>query len=202
MVVEVLPGKENMQRDSDNLFLLEKGLIEPRRRIYKWSEPTVSIGYSQIERAFPVKVVRRPTGGGALLHGWDISFSITDYRESWGKDFSKIYARVMERLQMSFEYLGIKPSISRNKSRYDSFYCFDYSSFGELTFEGKKLVACAMRVLNNAFLVHGSININVDYKAYSKIMGVDKDLLMQRVWSLEQLGIKEEQVLQALSKSL
>ncbi len=200
--MEVLSGKENMEKDSNNLFLLDDQKATPQKRIYKWKEPTISIGYYQQEKAFCVPVVRRPTGGGALLHGWDISFSIADYREAWGGDFGKIYKNVSERLMAGFEKLGIKLEISKNKSRYNSYFCFDYPTLGELTYKGKKVVACAMRVLKNAFLVHGSININLDYQKASQILKVSQQELFQRVLSLDLLEIDEYALLQAVLKDL
>ncbi len=202
MVVQVLSGEENMYIDAQNLFLLEEGRLPPKRRIYKWSEPTISIGYSQKECPFSVPVVRRPTGGGALLHGWDVSFSITDHRDAWGGSFSKIYKNIMELLRSAFEELGLKLELSKNRSRSDSYYCFDYPTLGELTYKDKKVVACAMRLLKNTFLVHGSVNTNLDYQTASQILQVPEERLRERLLSLDLLGIEEAQFLQALSKSL
>ncbi len=81
--LESLKGEENMKRDWENLLLAQEG--RGSFRLYTWKEKTLSIGYSQAFLDFPIKMVKRPTGGGALLHGWDVSFSYAGLREEWGK---------------------------------------------------------------------------------------------------------------------
>ncbi len=69
MVIEASSGEENMRIDTQNL--LEKEKLPPKRRIYNRLLPTGT--------PFYVPMVRKPTGNGALLHGWGVSsFSITD----------------------------------------------------------------------------------------------------------------------------
>jgi len=103
---EVLSPEENMKRDEELLFSLEEGKIEPCFRIYERSELCISIGKNQEMKKFPIKVVRRPTGGGALIHGWDISFCIVDYKRK--QNLWKIYKRISENFVKIFEYFRIK----------------------------------------------------------------------------------------------
>ncbi|MFN3471319.1 MAG: lipoate--protein ligase family protein, partial [Aquificaceae bacterium] len=65
--LELLSGKENMERDWNNLLATEESQ-RPRFRVYQWKEITLSLGYSQEPINLPIPVVKRPTGGGALLH--------------------------------------------------------------------------------------------------------------------------------------
>jgi lipoate-protein ligase A len=83
-MIEVLDGFENMQKDHENFLRVEDG-GGPFFRLYLWKKPVISLGFHQEPRDFSVDVVKRPTGGGALLHGWDISFSVADVKEMWGK---------------------------------------------------------------------------------------------------------------------
>ncbi|MGB9874139.1 MAG: lipoyl protein ligase domain-containing protein [Hydrogenobacter sp.] len=202
-MIEVRTGFENMKIDQDNLLALEEGRGEPVKRIYMWSEPTISIGYSQKPREFSVPVVRRPTGGGALLHGWDISFSIVDYKNSWGKSFSEIYRKLSQRLADAFGSIGVSVEICKNKGvQGDSYYCFFFPNLGELTVNGRKLVACAMRTLKRAFLLHGSVFLDLDYTVASQIIGVPEDELRRRIVCAQDLGLSKEDVLQVLSQGL
>ncbi len=70
-------AEENMAQDSALLADCEQGLIPPTVRFYGWSEPAITLGYSQnaeaeldrdLCRELGIAVVRRPTGGRALLH--------------------------------------------------------------------------------------------------------------------------------------
>jgi lipoate-protein ligase A len=101
-MIEVLDGYENMQKDYENFLRVEEG-GGPFFRLYLWKKPVISLGFHQEPRDFPVDVVKRPTGGGALLHGWDISFSVVDVKEMWGKSPKKIYLRLMGLLKESLE---------------------------------------------------------------------------------------------------
>ncbi|SHK47024.1 lipoyl protein ligase domain-containing protein [Thermocrinis minervae] len=202
-MVEILPGKENMEKDLMNLYLVEEGKEDRLFRLYMWSELTVSIGYSQKERKFLVPVVRRPTGGGALLHGWDLSFSIADLKERWGENAGKIYREVMGRLLEVLRSFGINARMSKNRSGYaDAYFCYFYPTLGEITVEGRKLVACAMRTLRRSFLLHGSIFLRMDYGIASEILGVSIDHILERVISLEELGFDSTSLLDRLSERL
>ncbi|GAB6066206.1 lipoate--protein ligase family protein [Aquifex pyrophilus] len=190
---EVLPPEENMRRDEEILLELERGKIQPSFRIYEWSEVCVSLGRNQESRDFPVKVVRRPTGGGALLHGWDLSFSVVGYREGKSplkiyKDFSRIFIKIFERF-------GVKVFLERNKSYdKDEYFCFFFPTFGEIkTQEGKKLVALAMRTLKKGFLIHGSVYKYFNYEEAERILGINRDALRKRITSLCELGINSEE---------
>lgn len=202
-MIEVRTGFENMNTDRDNLLALEEGRGEPVKRIYMWNQLTISIGYSQKPREFSVPVVRRPTGGGALLHGWDMSFSLVDYKNAWGKSFTQIYRKFSQKLTDAFSSIGVSLEMCESKSlQGDSYYCFFFPSFGELTINGRKFVACAMRTLKKAFLIHGSIFLDFDYKAASKITGVPEDELRRRIVCAQDLGLSKGDVLQVLSQGL
>ena len=78
-------GPTNMARDEALLALVGEGKSPPTLRTYLWSPPTISLGYFQkyadYERLDPpageLPVVRRQTGGGAILHDRELTYSIT-----------------------------------------------------------------------------------------------------------------------------
>jgi lipoate-protein ligase A len=202
-MIEVRTGFENMNIDRDNLLALEEGIGKPVRRIYMWSQLTISIGYSQKPREFSIPVVRRPTGGGALLHGWDISFSLVDYKKAWGESPTQIYRKISQKLTDAFRSVGVSLEMCENKSlQGDSYYCFFFPSFGELTVNGRKFVACAMRTLKKVFLIHGSIFLDFDYTTASKITSVPEDEIRRRIVCAQDLGLSKVDVLQVLSQGL
>jgi lipoate-protein ligase A len=196
-MIEVLDGYENMQKDYENFLRVEEG-GGPFFRIYLWKKPVISLGFHQEPRDFPVDVVKRPTGGGALLHGWDISFSVVDAREMWGKSPKKIYLRFMGLLKESLERLGLSLGISNYEGSYREYFCIFQPTFGEITHRGKKLVACAMRMGKRGFLLHGSLFWTLDYLEAEQIMGIPSERLRDRMITFEELSVSWEELLKAV----
>ena len=203
MIVEVLSPEENMGRDLES-FLRVEGGGESSFRLYRWDRLCISLGYFQREKTeVRLSTVRRPTGGGALLHGWDISFSIADLKESWGGKPSKIYAKVSDIFIKIFKEFGAAPKLERFRGRYlGRFYCFWVPTLGELSLGGRKVLSMAMRTGKRAFLIHGSIYIDFDYEHASRLLGVPKELLRERIVSLRELGIEESIFLKVLHQEL
>ena len=82
---EPLSGPVNMARDEALLHAVERGESGPTLRLYRWEPPTISLGYFQCyadyealpEPAGSLTVVRRLTGGGAILHDLELTYSLT-----------------------------------------------------------------------------------------------------------------------------
>ncbi len=196
-MIEVLNGYENMQKDYENFLLVEEG-GGPFLRLYLWKKPVISLGFHQEPRDFPVDVVKRPTGGGALLHGWDISFSVADAKEMWGKSPKKIYLRLMGLLKESLKRLGLSLEVSNYAGSYREYFCIFQPTFGEITHRGKKLVACAMRMGKRGFLLHGSLFWTLDYLRAEQIMGIPGERLRDRMITFEELSVSWEELLKAV----
>jgi len=196
-MIEVLDGYENMQKDYENFLRVEEG-GGPFIRLYLWKKPVISLGFHQEPRDFPVDVVKRPTGGGALLHGWDISFSVVDVKEMWGKSPKKIYPRLMGLLKESLESLGLSLELSNYGGSYREYFCIFQPTFGEITHRGKKLVACAMRVGKRGFLLHGSLFLALDYLRAEQITGIPSEKLRDRMITFEELSVSREELLKAV----
>lgn len=202
--LECLKGEENMKRDWENLQKVEESGGEILR-FYSWSERTLSIGYSQEAPRIAIKVVKRPTGGGALLHGWDLSFSYAGPRDKWGNSFTKIYINFMGLILEILRDMDKAFEMSRYKGGYDDFFCYFYPTLGEISIGGKKVIACAMRVMKNSFLIHGSLFWDMDYSYFEKLTGIRADILRQRIITLRELGLEEKDlfgILKALRNTL
>ena len=167
-------------------------------RIYLWKKPVISLGFHQEPRDFPVDVVKRPTGGGALLHGWDVSFSVADVKGMWGKGPKKIYLRLIGLLKESLERLGPSLELSNYAGSYREYFCIFQPTFGEITHRGKKLVACAMRVGKSGFLLHGSLFWTLDYLRAEQITGIPSERLRDRTITFEELSVSWEELLKAV----
>ncbi len=192
--VELLSPEENMERDLKMFCNIEEGKYEEAVRLYRWSELCISVGFSQKINSFPIKAVRRPTGGGILIHGWDISFALAGKREKWGNRPKEIYRRVAERIKEIFKKLGIKVCMEKFSGNYlMREICYWVPAFGEITYKNRKLVFMAMKTGKRAFLIHGSIYETFDYKKASEILKVPEDYLRDRVISLEEIGVSTEE---------
>ena len=203
--VEVLSPEENMRRDEEALLAFEENPEpKPKIRLYRWDRICLSLGHFQKEKSFlKLPTVRRPTGGGALLHGWDISFSIVDLRSRWGGTPSRIYRRVSEIFIGTFSNLGVEVRLERFRGRYlDRFYCFWVPTLGELTFKGRKVVSMAMRTMRKSFLVHGSVYTEFDYAKVQELLGIPEKALRERIVSLKELGLEEKELITTLGKAL
>ena len=204
-LVETLSPEENMERDYQAFLSVEEGTGKPPIvRLYKWNRLCLSLGHSQKDKpGLKLPLVKRPTGGGALLHGWDVSFSIADLKDRWGGKPSSIYGNIADIVKGVFEKLGTEVKQERFRGRYlDRFYCFWVPTLGELTYGGRKVVAMAMRTGRRAFILHGSVYVDFDYDEASRILGVDKAILKSRVISLREMGLREEEFLKTLSSRL
>jgi len=190
----VASAEENLSLDGKLFFDLEEGEGEPAFRLYRWSELALSLGYHQKPLPLPLRQVRRPTGGGALLHRWDVSFALVDRRR---ESPLRTYARFTALLKELLKKLGLELFSCPEGKR--SELCYFYSTKGELcTREGKKAVAVAMRSGRRAFLLHGSFYFHFPYREASRLLRVPERRLRRNLLSLEEAGIREEDLTEAL----
>lgn len=165
--------------DGAEQMALDAGLMERARasgeavlRVYAWAQPTLSFGRHEavrghfdaatLERA-SVGVVRRPTGGRALLHDREVTYSVTspvDPLEPLAASYGRINALLLEALAR----LGVAASEAPagRAVRPGRSTCFAEPSAGELVVDGRKLVGSAQLREHGAFLQHGSILLGDD----------------------------------------
>lgn len=134
-------------------------------RVYTWSRPTLSLGMHERSRLDPaavaaagVDVVRRPTGGRALLHHREVTYSVT--APSQGSSLSESYRAINAILLAALSRLGVHATEAERRGpamRPDGAACFAEPNVGELVLDGRKLVGSAQRRDEQALLQHGSI---------------------------------------------
>jgi lipoate-protein ligase A len=196
----ILTPWENMRIDRE---LFKESEQNPRGglyRIYGWDRLCVSIGRNQKLR-FEIPTVRRPTGGGALLHGWDISFSLIAPRKNWGSSAKDIYLRFSQKLvkyigEPNLKLLSSSPGYSLKE------LCYTIPSVGELSVGNRKLFALAMRSGKKVFLIQGTVYESFDYPKAAQILNTDEDILRERITSLREVGIEKEYLLSRLKSFL
>jgi lipoate-protein ligase A len=141
--------------------------------IYSWSRPTLSFGRNQpasglydVERirAAGIDVVRRPTGGRAILHHREVTYSVTAPLED-AAPLREAYSRINNILQMGLSRLGVSVELASPSPRApvpSVRPCFETPGEGELIAHGGKLVGSAQWRDDGALLQHGSILVDDD----------------------------------------
>lgn len=178
---ETLTGKENMQIDSDLLeFAIKNELKEPIFRLYGWEPACVSLGRNQKDdfldyellKSKNIDVVRRLTGGRALLHDNEITYSFI-CPESFLQNGSHIvssYKEISQILIDKFKKLGIDLDFGSSKPIKTGFdYCMLISTGADLCYKEKKLIGSAQCRSHGYILQHGSILYDYDKKLLEEI---------------------------------
>jgi len=158
-------------------------LSPPTLRIYKWEKPSVSIGYFQqlndinldycAEKNYPL--VRRPTGGRAILHESELTYSFCSRYDSLSfkgrllEDYSSISKALLAGLKLTG--VDAMSSFSRERGNgHKNPACFKAVSYGEVTVEGKKVIGSAQKRYTNGLLQQGSILLNFNAAELHKVL--------------------------------
>ena len=165
-------GAENMARDVA-LMHRAKETGEVVFSVYGWSKPTLSLGRNQRAEgcydrkkmhAMGIDVVRRPTGGRALLHHRELTYSVTAPIE-FSPSLREAYERINQILLSGLQRLGVGASVAAGIGSAippTDIPCFATPARGELVSDGRKLVGSAQWRDAGALLQHGSILIEDD----------------------------------------
>ena len=171
-----LDAFENMAADEAIYRLNHAESALPTLRLYSWSKPSVSLGYFQdaekeidleVCRKHHIDVVRRPTGGKAVLHGQDLTYLVVAKESNplFPKDILGTYKVISQCITDGLATLGIKavmsPGLRKAESSLKAF-CFSEPSKNELLVGGKKICGSAQARSHGIFLQHGSLLIDFD----------------------------------------
>ncbi len=196
-------GSFNMSAD---LYLLNKYKVaddfssRPTLRIYYFSPPALSLGFFQKDKEINAKIIEkakhkgydivsRPTGGRAVLHKKEITYSVTaSYKDGiFAGKLIDTYKKIGEFLYLFFIKLGLKPDVcgiaangsiprsknnknnKNNKASENNFNCFLKAHSYEITFGGRKICGNSQRRNDTAFLQHGSIYIDYNPEEHIEI---------------------------------
>lgn len=178
---EVKSGLENMQIDSDLLDrAISENSKEPVFRLYGWSPACVSLGRNQKDdfldydflKSENIDVVRRLTGGRALLHDDEITYSFicpVSYL-AHGKNVTQSYMEISQILIDKFSKLGINLEFGGENGVHTKFdYCMLISTGADLCYQGKKLIGSAQCRKQGYILQHGSILYDFNMVLLEKI---------------------------------
>ena len=162
------PGAVNMQRDTELLDRWRPG-DPPILRVYRWQPYTVTYGYHQRDEDFDHQaiadlgfdLVRRPTGGRAILHAEELTYSVVGPSPSslFGDSLHSCYMKINEALVAFLCDLGHAAEISggEDRSEMKQAVCFKSAGQHEIRVAGRKIIGSAQRRGDGVFLQHGSI---------------------------------------------
>ncbi len=165
-------GPANMALDESMAVSVAQGQKPPTLRIYGWNSRTISIGRFQSASDIAweeaqeqgVDVVRRPTGGRALLHAEEVTYAVALPQDHGlaAEGVLETYRRISQGLVAALEHLGLAADpllASRRLPGRNSAACFEIPSAYEITVEGRKLIGSAQCSREGYVLQHGSIPI-------------------------------------------
>jgi lipoate-protein ligase A len=172
-----LDGPVNMARDEALLDAVGQGQAPATLRLYQWSSPTISLGYFQPYAAYEalpspagsLPVVRRLTGGGAILHDLELTYSIVfpAGHPLVEGGAHRLYELAHEGIIASLHRLGLSAAPSGqtddSSARSGPFFCFDRRHRYDLVIGKKKIAGSAQRRRRDAVLQHGSIILGNRY---------------------------------------
>ena len=165
---------ENMAIDQSILDSVSISGV-PVLRFYQWSEATLSMGYFQRFRtrsehaaSFPIRCVRRATGGGAIVHDQELTYSIclpVEPGKAWGRD--TLYQQTHQAIADALACFGVHAvpfrlsgACIRTKEENSRFLCFQRRTEEDLVVSGYKVLGSAQRKTRTAVLQHGSLLIH------------------------------------------
>lgn len=183
----IFNGQKNMDIDSE---IFEESIRLNRKeavfRFYGWSPACVSLGRNQKDdfidynllKKYGVDCVRRLTGGRALFHDNELTYSyvIPASELENGENITESYKQISGILIDIFEKLGIKLTIGgleRHITRDN--YCMSVSTGADLCFGGRKFIGSAQCRKNGYILQHGSILLDYDKNLIDKIFHENTD---------------------------
>lgn len=177
-------GSMNMAIDEAILTSTIQNTKPPSLRLYAWEPGCLSLGYAQPyadidEQALSENgwdLVRRPTGGRAILHFDEITYSISACLTSPAVQGNLLesYRRLSGGLIKALEYLGIVANADReysnNELTQDHPVCFEVPSNYEITVAGRKLIGSAQSRKMGGVLQHGTLPLIGDIARISRVL--------------------------------
>ncbi len=169
-------GASNMAVDSAILAAVAGGDQPPTLRLYGWKPFCLSLGYGQRTRDADLDALaargwdltRRPTGGKAILHGDELTYSLClplDHPLAGG-DIIESYRRISAGLLRALELLGLEADAPRQREQARGAdlgpVCFEMPSHYEISVGGRKLIGSAQLRRKGALLQHGTLPLRGD----------------------------------------
>jgi lipoyl(octanoyl) transferase len=206
-------GALNMALDLALAGSVRSRISGPVLRFYDWEQPTISLGYNQDAKQLDleacsragVRVVRRPTGGRAVFHFNEFTYSVIALQDDplLGGPVLETYRTIAQALVQGLNRMGIESELQRSQtagaSVKDSPLCFAAAGRYEITASGKKILGSAQRRVEGVILQQGSLllaqaqNLEAFYPKSGESNATTVEELLGRKISFEQAAGSMEQ---------
>ena len=205
-------GAMNMAIDEAILSEIESGRSPPTVRVYGWTPACISLGHSQKAlreldldrvRQFGYDVVIRPTGGRAVLHIGELTYSLiaANRSEPWCATLAMSYRTISQAVAESLAGEGFGVSLDRGypverpQALRAMTPCFSSTARSEVVFGERKVVGSAQRRLRSAFLQHGSILVSREHRNMVECLNLDGEKRARYLEILDRNAISLEEAL-------
>lgn len=181
-------GAWNMAVDTAILEAIGEGSVPPTLRFYGWQPPCLSLGYAQPIADIDTHqlqengwgLVRRPTGGKAILHADEVTYAVIGPNEEPRLQGGVLesYQRLSMGLLFGLERLGLPIQVVTNPqgaSDEDQAICFQIPSDFEITIQGKKLIGSAQARKKEGVLQHGTLPLHGDLTRITRVLSFENE---------------------------
>jgi lipoate-protein ligase A len=190
---EPAAGSWNMAVDEAILEAAREGRVPPTLRLYAWQPACLSLGYAQhisdvdlaALKARGWDLVRRPTGGRAILHTDELTYSVTgpENEPRLSGDIVSSYQRLSAAILAALQSLelGVQalPHQKAERGLNGQPVCFEIPSNYEITIGGKKLVGSAQARKKGGVLQHGTLPLYGDLTRITQVLTFEDDQARQ-----------------------
>ncbi len=199
-------GFYNMALDESLMLSVMQGHSPPILRFYRWDPPTITLGYSQdLEKELlpqmceerGIQVVRRLTGGRAILHQYELTYSLiaSEKEKQVSGTILESYLKISKGLAEGLKIFGIQTDMAARPSKSKgSAACFDAPSWYEIVWQGRKLVGSAQTRKRGFLLQHGSIPFKLDIDLLFELLNIKSAQLKERLknnFSKKAVGLED-----------
>jgi len=213
---EVAVGSWNMAVDEAILEAVIVGEVSPTLRLYAWEPPCLSLGYAQPISDISIKaledrnwdLVRRPTGGRAILHADELTYSICSTIDDplLAGGVLGSYKTLAKWLLNALRLLGIEGEVidkkllreleeQLNNAANQNPVCFEVPSSYEMIVRGKKIIGSAQVRRKGGVLQHGSLPLKGDLTRIIQVLNLPRIDPTEVLLRLLERAITVEQVL-------
>lgn len=202
-------GEYNMSFDKE----LAKNFNENEAvfRLYRWKPYCISLGANQPVRSLNqelasannIDIVTRPTGGRAVLHAEELTYSVIyplDFTSSARDIYHKINLALLEGLKL-YDFFMFDIELENQQPDFTSIYkqesnvaCFAVSAKSELKYKGRKLVGSAQRKMERVILQHGSILCGSFHKRITEFLNAEENIISEVRKEIEDHTIDIQQI--------
>lgn len=186
----------NMARDE--ALLAE---AQPVVRLYGWRPAAVSLGRAQTEadvdleaaRAWGLDVVRRATGGGAILHNErEVTYAVVLPLDHLGlpRDIAGSFSFLSAGVVRGLQALGLPAHVESVPDNTRETLCYVRKQGTNVMVNGRKISGGAQRRSDKAVLQHGTVIVERDEARMARLFGTQVDSICARVTSLEEEGVR------------